>query len=221
MINSNKTKSSNKSLINLLSMIKDHRRKQWQRHSLPIVTLMIIMAMMTWTKSERWISRFIENNKEDIIKNLKINKKKVPSRSVIQWIMQNVDFEELQKIFYNWSLKYITINQWEWISIDGKAVRGTLTDSNDSKQNFLSLITLFASKRKQIISAWKINSKKEGEISKVKELIIQLDLENVVFTIDALHCQKETTKTIIETKNDYVIWCKLNQPKLHKQKKKY
>ena len=54
----------------------------------------------------------------------------------------------------------------------------------------------------------------------MQQLIKELDLEGIVFTIDALHCQKETTKTIIDNNNDYVIGVKGNQKKLHETLKK-
>lgn len=41
-----------------------------------------------------------------------------------------------------------------------------------------------------------------------------LHLEDVVFTLDALHAQKKTTQLIIESGNDYVIAVKGNQAKL-------
>lgn len=41
-----------------------------------------------------------------------------------------------------------------------------------------------------------------------------------VFTLDALHCSKETTQAIIDSKNDYLITVKGNQIKLHNRLKK-
>ena len=117
-------------------------------------------------------------------------------------------------------MQSVSIKKGDWISLDGKAIRGTVTHSNDSLQNFLSLVSVFATKQKQVLSAGKINSKKESEIPKVVELIEMLDLEGVIFTIDALHCQKKTVKTVTEGKNDYVIGIKGNQPKLFAQVKK-
>ncbi len=61
---------------------------------------------------------------------------------------------------------------------------------------------------------------KRSEIPLVRELIKMLDLEGAVFTLDALHCQKETTKVIKESGNEYVIGVKGNQQKLYEQVKK-
>ena len=48
----------------------------------------------------------------------------------------------------------------------------------------------------------------------MKELIEALGLKDVVFTLDALHCQKKTVEVIVESGNDYVIQVKENQPSL-------
>ena len=47
-----------------------------------------------------------------------------------------------------------------------------------------------------------------------------LDLKDVVFTMDALHCQTETIKAIVSTNNNYVVRVKGNQGKLLSQLKK-
>ena len=60
-----------KNLYNLLNELEDRRRKQWRMHSLPVILLITIMWIMNWANSERWISRFAENNKDDLIKQIK------------------------------------------------------------------------------------------------------------------------------------------------------
>lgn len=213
-------KKDNKNLYSLLSEIKDKRRKQWTRHSLQNILLIAIMAIMNGSKSERSISRFTENNKQDLINYLGIKKERLPTRNTIRGILQTIDFSEFTRVFYKWTKTYVEIKEKEWISIDGKAIRWTVKDSNNSEQNFKSLVSIFASKRKQVITASKLETKKTNEIPVVQQLIKDLDLEDVVFTIDAMHCQKETTKIIVKNKNHYVIWVKGNQKKLLAQIKK-
>ena len=106
-------------------------------------------------------------------------------------VIQNVDFDQLEDIFYRWSLKQIKIRKGEWINIDGKAISSTLDGHKDKFQNFISLVTCFVNKKKQVLKVGKIENKKESEIPKVKELIEKLNLEGVIFTMDALHCQKK------------------------------
>lgn len=215
-----KQKPTEQDLFTLLKTVKDYRRKQGQRHPLEVILLIIIMAIMAGAKGERAISRFAKNNKKALIQALKIERKEVPTRCIIQRTMQNVDFSELQHIFYQWALKIIKIQKKDIVSIDGKALRGTLTEAQNNLQNFTSLVSVFASKRKQVLTATKIDTKKESEIPAVQELIKMLNLQNVTFTLDALHCQEKTTKTIKKTGNHYIIGVKNNQKKLSQDIKK-
>jgi len=214
----NKTLKSN--LWILLGTLKDFRRTQGRRHSLQIILLVIILAIMSGAKTERAIARFVQNNKKVLIKTLKIKRKEVPSRHVIQSVIQFIDFYALQKIFYAWASKIITINKKDFVSIDGKAIRGTVKDGQNSLQTFVSLVSVFVGRQKQVLIAEKIQTKKESEIPAVPELIKMLDLQDITFTLDALHCQTKTLKTIVKSGNHYIVGVKGNQPKLLAELKK-
>lgn len=213
-------KQKQQNIINLLKTLKDHRRKEGRRHPKEVVLLIIIMGVMAGAKGERAIDRFAKNNKKALIKAMGIERKEVPSRSVISGFIQNVDFKSLQEIFYQWALKIVKIKEKDVVSIDGKAIRGTIKNSHNKFQNFVSLVSVFASKRKQILTAVKIETRKENEIPKVQELIAMLDLKSVTFTLDALHCQEKTVNIIKKTGNHYIIGVKNNQKKLNLDIKK-
>lgn len=215
-----KQKQKKQDIIALLKTIKDYRRKQGQRHPIEVILIIIIMAIMAGSKGERAIARFAQNNKKALIKALGIERKEIPSRYVIKGIVKNIDFSELQNIFYQWALQIIRIDKKDIVSIDGKAIRGTVKDSRTSFQNFTSLVSVFASKRRQVLTAGKIETKKENEIPKVQELIAMLDLKDVTFTLDALHCQEKTVSIIKNTGNHYIIGVKNNQKKLYQDIKK-
>jgi len=207
-------------ILELLRTLKDHRRKEGQRHPKEVVLLIIIMAVMAGAKGERAIDRFAQNNKKALIKALRIKRKEVPSRSVIRGVIENINFKSLQEIFYRWALPMVKIKEKEVISIDGKAIRGTAKNSRDKFQNFVSLVSVFASKRKQVLTTTKRETQKENEIPKVQELLKMLNLKDVTFTLDALHCQEKTVKIIQKTKNHYIIGVKNNQKKLSEDIKK-
>lgn len=200
-------------LYGRLQGIPDFRRKQGREHHLAKTLLIVIMAIMSGYSGERAKGDFIKRNKRALIKALRIRKKKLPSYQTIARILENVGFEELTKVFKEWAQEKVSIAEKEWISMDGKGINGTLKNAHNAEQAFINLVTVFASKQKVAISAGKVDNK-SNEIPLVKKLIKELNLEGVIFTLDALHCQKETTKAIIESKNDYVIGVKNNQPKL-------
>ncbi len=213
-------KQKQKNLFEMLSTIKDCRRLQGRRHSIGIILIIAIMATMSGYFGIRAMKDFTDKNRRKLLDLFKPKNGELPSRQTIGRVLQHLDFDELSNIFYEWSLSYAVIEKHEWISIDGKAIKGTVSDCSKAQQRFISLVSIFASKKKQILTAGKINNKKESEIPKVKNLIRMLDLTGVIFTIDALHCQKNTTKTIVKSGNDYCIGVKGNQKSLHTQIKK-
>lgn len=214
------TKQKQKNLYEMLSKLKDHRRAQGRMHDLRLSLIIVIMSTMSGFYSLRSINDFVKKNKKDLIELFKPKKDRLPSRQTIGRVLQNINFNELNNIFYKWTINHVKIDKGEWVSIDGKAMRGTISDYPKEKQNFINLVSVFASKKKLVLQIGKIKNKKKSEIPKVQELIKVLDLKNVIFTLDALHCQKDTTKTIIESNNDYCIAVKGNQKKLHEQLKK-
>lgn len=203
-----------------LQKIKDFRRGQGQLHKLPIVLIIVIMANMSGYFGQRAIGDFIKKHKEELIEIFKPKRNLLPSYQTVARVLENIDFQGFTDIFHKWAIKYVEIEDKEWLSLDGKVIGGTVTNANNAKQKYTNLVTIFSNKRKQALSAGLVGKDKKSEIPVVKSLIKQLDLEGVIFTMDALHCQKDTTQTIIETKNDYVIGVKGNQKKLFEQIKK-
>lgn len=209
-------------LYDQLLELKDHRRSQGRMHELRLILIIVIMATMSGFHGLRSIGDFIKKNKKDLAELFKTKNGRLPSHQTVGRALQHLNFDKFNNIFHNWIIKQVKIEDKDWISIDGKAIRGTLTNSNNKWQKFTSLVSIFLSKKKQIIKTDQINHNKGGEMHKVQEMIKLLGLEGVIFTLDALHCQTETVKTIIKTKNDYCIGVKGNQKTLHKQvKKKY
>jgi len=213
-----KNKSIN--LYERLLELEDFRRWQWLRHSLSLILIIVIMAVMSGYNWIRATWDFAKKHRKELIKIFKIKKKNVPSFQTISRVLLNIDFNKFADIFKKWASDYVKINKKEWLSLDWKAIRWTVANPNNKFQKYTNLVSVFSNKKLQVLSAKKISSNKSSEIPIVRELIKELDLEDVTFTIDALHCQKETTKTIVKSKNNYVIGTKGNQKKLHDQLKK-
>jgi hypothetical protein len=179
-------------LIEQLCQIKDFRRKQGQRFLLPQVLLIIIMAIMSGRYGYREIASFAKANKKELVDKLKLKKSKIPSHVTIREVIMNVDFILLNQAFSQWALGYVTIEKDDWLSIDGKAIKSTVENYHSSYQNFVSMVSVFSQKRGQVIKTGTFENKKVSEISIVKELLEALDLKDVVFTLDALHCKKNS-----------------------------
>jgi len=102
------------------------------------------------------------------------------------------------------------------IAIDGKTMRGTARKGLSA----VHMISAWSSRHGITLSA--IESKgKKNEIETIPDVIDSLCVENATITIDAMGCQTEVAKKIIESKNDYVLQLKNNQKSLLEEVKAY
>lgn len=71
------------------------------------------------------------------------------------------------------------------------------------------MVSFFAADSKEILIARKTASK-SNEIPLVQEMMEEFPLQDLVITLDALHCQSKTLKAIKDSSNDYVVQVKEN-----------
>ncbi len=178
-------------LLEYLAKIEDPRRLQGQRHELKLILVITLMSIMSGYIGYRAIGDFMKRNKRDLLDSLKPRKGKLPSFDIVRQVLMHIDFKEVSKQFHQWAKQYITISKNEWISIDGKAIGGTVTHAHSIDQDFISLVSLYCSKQKMILGNAEVSNSKDSEIPVVKQMIEALDLEGVTFSLDALHCQKK------------------------------
>ena len=179
------------SLIEQLRQVKDFRTKDGQRHQLWLVLLFVIMGTMSGYVGYRAWGDFVKRHRRVLIEQFGIQKHGVPSYSTIRRILIGVDFDILAKTFNQWAKQYVTIETSEWLGVDGKSIKGTVTNYAHEYQNFVSIVSVFAQKQGIVLGLEKLENKKGSEISQVQNLISGLDIEGVVLSLDALHCQKK------------------------------
>jgi len=178
-------------LIEHLYEVKDFRRKQGQRFPLPSVLLIIIMGTMSGFIGYRELYSFAKANEKELVARLKIKNRKIPSHVTIREIITKMDFESFNQAFTRWASSLIKVEKNEWFSIDGKAIKSTVTDYLKSYQNFISIVSVFTQKRGQVLMAERFENKKKSEISVVRDMLEKLDIKESVITLDALHCKKK------------------------------
>ena len=177
-----------------------------------------MLATMSGYLGYRAIEDFIAKHRDDLLRIFKPPKDYVPSYSTVRRILMAIDFEQFVQIYKSWlSECWPTQNHGDlsnWYGVDGKAMRGTIVDENAN--DYVHLVSIFSAFDEIVLDAGKVQGK-SNEIPLVQKLIHQSNLKNVIFTIDAMHCQRKTVETIIDSENDYVIAVKKNQPELYRQ----
>ncbi|EHQ25107.1 transposase [Mucilaginibacter paludis DSM 18603] len=206
-----------KGIITYLQKLPDVRRKAGQRHDQTFILLLFVMGTMSGYYGYRALGDFIKRNQKDLLTYFTPKKSRLPTFYTVRRVLQNLDFESLSEVFYQWASQYTEINKNEWMNIDGKAIKGTMSDYALEKQRFVNLVSIYNGSRGQVLAQGLVDNSKESEIPVVRKLIAELGLEGVTFTLDALHCQKKTVELIIGTNNDYMIGVKKNQKGLYEK----
>jgi len=185
-----------KSLYDFFSEIEDPRRAAGKRHTLANILIIVTMASISGYQGYRPVGEFIKNHTDSLMKLLKPVKDRLPSFDTVRRLLMRVDEKAMCKAFYLWALQYVDIKENEWISGDGKVIKGTVSDSNCEYQNFVSLVSIYSGKQKLVLGAQKFQNKKKSEISVFRELLKSLDIKGYTFSLDALHCQKKQQRQL-------------------------
>lgn len=185
------SKEGDKGLIDYLKQIPDERKAGGRRHSLWLILLIMILGIMSGYWGYRGLGRFVERHRRQLIETLRIPQARVPSYSTIRRVMISLDYEEVTQVFNEWASQYTHNSQGQWIAIDGKSLKNTVNDCYGQEQNFVMMVSAFTHERGEILGIKVMENKKQSEIVAVQDLLELLDLKGVVFTMDALHCQKK------------------------------
>ena len=95
-----------------------------------------------------------------------------------------------------------------WVHIDGKSIRGSA--QKEENQKIAHLVSFFSGNSHEVLMARK-TADKSHEIPLVQQMLLKSPLKKRIFTMDAMHCQKETLRMVVEGDNDYVVQVKGNQ----------
>lgn len=102
------------------------------------------------------------------------------------------------------------------VALDGKTLRDSLDRAKGvSAPQWLAGFTTSGQRLVLGQVAWG-SGEKGYEINAVQRLIEELGMEGVLFTLDALHCQKKTLEFVVDSDCDLLVQVKANQPTLLK-----
>ena len=78
------------------------------------------------------------------------------------------------------------------------------------------MVSAWAARNRLILGQVRTENK-SNEITAIPELLKALDIKGCIVTIDAMGCQKEIAKQIVDQGADYLFSLKGNQGNLHKE----
>ena len=193
--------------------IEDVRIERGKKHKLIDIITISICAVVCgadgWVDIEmygiarkKWLDKFLELPNG------------IPSHDTFARVFSQINPDSFNKSFLSWVKGISKITSGEIIAFDGKQSRNSGDEKNG--QSAINTVTAWATSNRLVLGQKKVEGK-SNEITALPELIKILDLAGCIVTIDAMGCQREIIKKIVEKDANYVIAVKKNQPTLHEQ----
>jgi hypothetical protein len=106
--------------------------------------------------------------------------------------MVRVDFAALTQVFNAWAQATIAVPSGAAVPIDGKSIRASVEEYDSAYQDFVSVVSAFCTQPGVVIGLQSRHNGSESEISTVQTLLDVLTIQEVCFSMDALHTQKNS-----------------------------
>ena len=136
----------------------------------------------------------------------------IPDSDAFRRIFERINPAELAEALYDWLCEIRP--EGSVVAIDGKTIRGSKSDEHKAYH----IVSAFVAEN-QIALGEVTVEEKSNEIKAVPELLKLLDISGSTVTADAMSCQKDIVKIIVEKEAGYAIALKRNQPGLYKSAK--
>jgi predicted transposase YbfD/YdcC len=191
--------------------LTDPRIERTRRHEL--FDLVIVALCGTIAGADSWhdIERF-GNGRLDWLRTFLKLEEGIPSHDTFGRVFAKLDPAALLLCLQNWLNDLRQQVGGKQVAIDGKTLRGS--HDGDTRPHALHLVSAWATEARLFLGQLAVDQK-SNEITAIPELLELLDSEGDTVTIDAMGCQKEIAKTIVDKKANYVLQVKDNQPTLH------
>lgn len=184
-------------LLSLFSQVSDPRRDQGKMYKLAPILLFTVLAMLAGARSYRQVHAFIRMHLDRLNGGFGTSLRRAPAYSSVRFILHGLDPAEMERAFRDHAAGLAAAPAEgarapaavapPAVAIDGKTLRGSFDAFHDRKA--AHVLSAFAADG-QIILGHLAIAEKSNEIPAAQDMIASLGLTGRLFTLDAMHCQK-------------------------------
>jgi predicted transposase YbfD/YdcC len=137
----------------------------------------------------------------------------IPSSATFYRLFRALDPKQFEAFFRRWVSQIVPAAAPRGqMAIDGKTIRG----SADGARRPAHIVSAFSTDLGIVFGQERVEQK-SNEITAIPELLEALYVKGFLVSIDAMGCQKEIARKIIDKGGDYLLMVKGNQPSLLEQ----
>ena len=177
-------------LLDALGEVPDPRRAEVKRYPLAPLLLFTVLALLSGATSYRRIIIFLDQRRLALNAVFGVALRRAPSVNTLRSVLQELDGEALEQAFRRHAeglLPAAEPGRMAVVALDDKTLKGSFDHLNDRKA--AQALSAFASDAAILLAHSEIDIK-SNEIPAAQRMIAELGLTGVLFTADALHCQK-------------------------------
>lgn len=190
--------------------LSDPRRRKVTYPLINIVTMALcavmsgaddFVAIADWAETKKeWLARFLDMSAG------------VPSHDRFNAIFGALKPAEFEKCLLSWITALQDISDGQIVAIDGKTLRRSFDKANSKAA--IHMVSAWATANHVSLGQVATDAK-SNEITAIPKLLEIIEISGCLITIDAMGCQTEIAKKIVDGGADYCLAVKGNQPTLH------
>ena len=202
-------------LLAALAEVPDPRRAQGQRYSMRHLLLFSVLATLAGATSYQKIVAFMALQRERLNTVFGACFRRAPAVNTLRHLFLALGRDDLEAAFRCHARDLDAHSKPEalrTVALDGKTLRGSFDHLTDRKA--VHVLSAFASDAALILAHQELAGAPD-ETAAVPVLMAELGVSGVLFTADALHCQRDSFAQAAATGNALLVHVKDNQPTLH------
>lgn len=197
------------SILTYFAAVPDPRIERSRLHPLTSILVLSLLAVVCGADSFVAIELF-GKRKEAWLKTFLDLPNGIPSHDTLGRVFAILDPAGLAGAFRGWMEEVAQLTKGGLVAIDGKTLRRSFRTRGTG---FVHMVSAWSAANRVVLAQVK-TEEKSNEITAIPRLLELLHIEGCTVTIDAMGCQKEIAKTIINRGANYMLGVKDNQPTL-------
>jgi hypothetical protein len=199
------------SLLAVLAEIPDPRERQGRRFSLVAMLAAVVCGILTGNRGYTAIAEWLQAQEPRFWHKLGFTRKP-PCPNTFRDLLMALTPEQLETALRKWMAGVLGQPQpgeLQAVALDGKTLCGTLA----AHERSVHLLSLLDQQTGCVLSQQAVDSK-TNEHKAALEILQTLVLKGRLVTGDAIFCQRDYCRQVIDSGGDYFLVVKDNQPEL-------
>ena len=133
----------------------------------------------------------------------------IPSHDTLSDVIGRLNKVAFSQVLSDWMTDSLPELKDKHIAIDGKTTGGKISDEKS-----ITLVTAFATQARLVLASTEVD-KKTNEIKAIPALLELIEMKDSIVSMDAIYCQKDICRQLVDKKADYVLSLKKNHSTLY------